>query len=312
MILVTGGNGYIGSAVCEKLAESGREVVSVSRRHYRNVTYLSDVADIRDPESLRAIFNRYQFDTVVHLASVLKTASRRNPEQAVAVNVNGSLHLLQACLKHKVKRFVYGSSFNAIGARPGFQEPVDEEETPTPTEFYGETKQFVEKMGAAIASVRDIEFVSARMAIVVGEGVPNKTSAWRFDMFNLLAAGGRLEIGFAADQIIPLAHYFDIATSICRLVLANRIRHPLYNLPNESWIVEELAKELTKLGNGLSVGTGSEALDGIPPRVSWDRFREEFGYELIPLQDRLRSFQRKPLYRIDACDNQFEMEEKNG
>jgi glucose-6-phosphate isomerase len=115
MILVTGGNGYVGRALCRRLAENGHTVCSVSRRQYDTERYLSLVGDVSDKASLEAIFNQYQVDTVVHLASMLNSASRQHPDQAVRVNVVGSLNLMEACRDRGGKRLSWALAWPIRG-----------------------------------------------------------------------------------------------------------------------------------------------------------------------------------------------------
>lgn len=287
MILVTGGNGYVGSALCRQLADSGHEVCSVSRRQYDTKGYLSLVGDVSDKASLEAIFDQYPIETVVHLASMLNTASVQNPDRAVRVNVVGSLNLMEVCRERGTRRFIFGSSFNVLGPRPGRTEACDETEPALPGEFYGETKRFVEQLGISLANLGAFEFVSARMPIIVGPGEPSPTSAWRTDMFNLLKGGGYVQITFAPDKVIPLAHFQDTADAIATLVLADRPIYQIYHLPSESWRVSDLAALLTEVGHNLRVECGHRRLEGIPPAVSWERLRREFQFEPRSLRERL-------------------------
>lgn len=287
MILVTGGGGYVGRPLCQRLVESGLGVLSASRKSYDTEGYESLIADVTDKASLESIFDSYPIQTVVHLAAMLNTQSRLNPGGAVRVNVLGSLHLLELCRDKGVSRFVFGSSYNALGSRPGATEPFDESEPALPTEFYGETKRFVEHLGIAMAELDGFEFISARMSIVVGPGEPSSTSAWRTDMFNLLNSGGRVRIDFAEDEVIPLIHYQDLADAMAMLILAEKPQYSIYNLPSDSWRVGDLAAELEEIGNGLIVECGDRRLDGIPPFVSWDRLRSELQVEPVPLRRRL-------------------------
>jgi len=287
MVLVTGGNGYVGRALCQRLAEAGLEVISVSRGSYDAEHYMSLVADVTDKPSLESIFNSYHIDTIVHLAAMLNTQSRLNPGGAVHVNVLGSLNLLELCRDRGVGRFVFGSSYNALGNRSRCTGPVDEDEPALPNEFYGETKRFVEHLGMAMAELDGFEFISTRMPIVVGPGEPSSTSAWRTDMFNLLAIGGTLSIDFDEEEVIPLAHYWDVADGMAAVIMAEKPRHSIYHLPSESWRVGDLAEELQRIGNGLKVECGDRWLKGIPSYVSSQRMEAEFGVGSVSICARL-------------------------
>jgi nucleoside-diphosphate-sugar epimerase len=290
VILVTGGNGYVGQSLCQQLADSGRDVASVSRKVYETSEYPSLVADVSDKYSLEGIFKKYPVDTVVHLASMLNTASRQNPDRAVRINVNGSLNLMELCRDFQAKRFIFGSSFNAIGSLPGIFSPVDENAPSQPSEFYGETKRFVEKLGISMSEICGFDFISARMAIIVGPGEPSPTSAWRTDMFNLLNSGGKIRITFSPDEIIPLSHFEEVAETIKVLVESEQVNQKIYHLPNESWLVSDLAATLESLSAHMHVTFGEGKLDGIPANVSSYRFEKEFEYKLVPMYQKLKSY----------------------
>jgi nucleoside-diphosphate-sugar epimerase len=290
LILITGGNGYVGRTLSRLLTDSGKEVISASRKLYETKDYISVVADVSDKTSLEKVFNEFKIETVVHLASMLNTASRESPDWAVRINVMGALHLMELCRDKGVERFVFGSSFNAIGSRPGLEKPVDESEPSLPSEFYGETKRFVEQLGISMSKIYNFEFASARMSIIVGPGEPSPTSAWRTDMFNLLDKGGDIHINFAPDEILPLAHYQDIADSMQLLIQADELEHSIYHLPNESWRASDLSRMLEEMGKDLHVTCGDRALDGIPPFVSFSRIQSEFCYQPVRLQQRLSLF----------------------
>jgi hypothetical protein len=109
-------------------------------------------------------------------------------------------------------------------------------------------------------------------------------------MFNRLKVGGNVQIAFAPDEVIPLAHFQDIADSIAVLVLANGPEHQIYHLPSESWRVIDLADMLVEIGDNLHVECGDRKLEGIPPIVSWERLRREFSFKPKMLRERLLEY----------------------
>ena len=287
MILVTGGNGFVGQAVCKVLASGGHEVLSISRRAYKSTEYHSAIVDVTDKAGLEELFRSYQFSVVVHLAAMLNSGSRRDPPGAVRINVMGSLNLLESCRDHEVPRFVFGSSYNALGGRPRDCGPADESEPALPQEFYGETKRFVEHLGRAMADLGMFEFVSVRMPIVVGPGDASETSAWRTEMFTLLDTGGEIDIDFRSDEVLPMAHVDDVAEGIAAVTLAKEIGHGIYHLPSESLQARDLGQMLEGMGTDIRVRYGKRRLIGIPPYVDSVRIREEFRLPDVSIRERL-------------------------
>ncbi len=155
-ILVTGGAGFIGSHLCERLLKDpkwGRVVVVDNLDPTYNVAYKKEnlalltpskrfkfyKTDIRDMAAMAKIFKREKPDYVVHLAAKTDTRSSvREPHEHQSVNVLGTLNLLELS-KTDVKKFVFISSSSVYGnsARPPFKESDMNNQPLAP---YGATK----------------------------------------------------------------------------------------------------------------------------------------------------------------------------
>lgn len=288
MILVVGGNGFVGKYICRKLIDLGYEVVSLSRKQYDTSGYVSVKGDITEKEVIYDVVKKYNIQSIVHMSSLLNTRSCEDLGSAVRVNIVGSLNLLELCDSLKIKRFIYGSSYNAIG-KPfsSSKEKVNENTQSLPEEFYGETKRFVEVLGNTLAKKGRFEFVSARMPIVVGIGAYSPTSKWRSEIFTEINKPGRITINFSKKEVLPLGHVEDIANEIILLVANKNIQHSIYNLPSESILVLDLVKTLNKANAKLIVECGDKKLKGMPPHVSWERFKTEFNYKPLPILYRI-------------------------
>src|SRR6195256_2259253 len=129
-ILVTGGAGFIGSHLVEKLLADGHEVVIVDDfndfydpqiKHANIAGFTKDVTihhvDLRDGESVRNLFHREKIDTIAHLAARAGVRpSIQHPQLYNDTNVTGTLHLLEAARAMGVKRFILASSSSVYGA----------------------------------------------------------------------------------------------------------------------------------------------------------------------------------------------------
>lgn len=293
MILVTGSGGNIGSIICEKLLENGEKVLGVGRSSLDTKRYEYIQCDVTDRNSLEKIFSQYSISAVIHLASLLNTASRNSPELAARVNVGGALNLLEFC-KEKNIRFVYGSSFNAIGGLDSnINNSITENDGTKPEEFYGQTKDFVEAMGTAMSKTYGFEFASARIPTIVGAGQGSKNSPWRGDIFDLLKEGGKTRINFEPNEYVPLSHVDDAAESIIKIALADKVNHTIYNLPNESIKMKELIEIVEKINPKLEVECGDAKVKGIPCFVSWKRYKEEFNYKFSTIEEKLKEIIKK-------------------
>jgi UDP-glucuronate 4-epimerase len=128
-ILVTGGAGFIGSHLVEKLLGDGHSVVILDdfndfydpQIKWDNVAAVSkDVAichvDLRENAAVRNVFHGEKFDTVVHLAARAGVRpSIQYPQLYCDTNVNGTLHLLEAARMTGVERFIFASSSSVYG-----------------------------------------------------------------------------------------------------------------------------------------------------------------------------------------------------
>lgn len=289
MILVAGGNGYLGQAVCRKLVQYGQPVISLDISSVQNDTYTSIVTDVRDRKELEKVFFNYPIETVVSLAAILASGSNANPFLSFQVNVIGNYHLLDLCHKYSVSRYIFGSSYAALGNPTDPEKYVDEDETPSPISFYGLTKAFIEKFGVSISELCGFQFVAARFPIIVGPGKSTPTSAWRADMFNLLSTGGDLSFNYAPDQILPLVHYDDAAEALSVLTISNDTQHHIYHLPYENWRLEELGRTLMAINPLLRVSYGNRKFEGAPINISFERFTKEFNLPQPALRNHLEN-----------------------
>lgn len=130
-ILVTGGAGFIGSHLCERLIRGGREVVclDVFDNFYAKTVKLRNIdalkseerfhlyeGDIRDPALLENLFGHHSLDAVVHLAARAGVRpSLEMPRLYADVNVTGTASLLEHARAFKVRKFLFGSSSSVYG-----------------------------------------------------------------------------------------------------------------------------------------------------------------------------------------------------
>ncbi len=128
-ILVTGGAGFIGSAVTSRLVSCGHDVVvldnfnqyyDVALKRARQKAFLPDIevveGDITNADDTETLFAAHQFDLVCHLAAQAGVRySVEAPEVYVQTNVLGTQMLLEAMQQHGVTRMVYASTSSAYG-----------------------------------------------------------------------------------------------------------------------------------------------------------------------------------------------------
>ena len=130
--LVTGGAGFIGSHLVDRLLATGAESVTVVddfndfynplvkrnniREHLKDGRYRIHEVDIRDREALQRVFAENSFDCIVHLAARAGVRpSLAEPQLYSETNINGTINLLELARQNTVKQFVFGSSSSVYG-----------------------------------------------------------------------------------------------------------------------------------------------------------------------------------------------------
>ncbi len=164
-ILVTGGAGYIGSHACQLLAGAGHLPVvfdDLSNGHGASVLWGPlETGDIGDRRRLRAVFETWRPEAVIHFAGLIEVArSAADPAAFYRVNVAGSLALLEEMAAAGARRIVFSSSAAVYGA-PAVS-PIPEDAPLAPVSPYGETKRAVEAMLDAFARACGIDYAVLR------------------------------------------------------------------------------------------------------------------------------------------------------
>jgi len=140
-ILVTGGAGFIGSHLCERLLEGSNEVICVDdfndfynpKIKEKNISECKKnfklyKADIRNKKNLENIFKKEKIDIVVHLAARAGVRpSILYPQLYADVNILGTMNLLETARRNNVKKFVFGSSSSVYGLNK--KVPFNEEDS---------------------------------------------------------------------------------------------------------------------------------------------------------------------------------------
>ena len=203
-ILVTGGAGFIGSHLAERLLADGRHVVvfdnldsyydpAIKRRNIEaavsNPACRFVEGDIRDTAALESLFDGAEIESVVHLAA--RAGVRPSIEDPVlysSVNLDGTTRLLETCRRRGVDRFVFGSSSSVYGNNPKVPfaeaDPVDHPISP-----YAATKKAGEVLCHAYHHLFGMRVACLRFFTVYG---PRQRPEMAIHKFARLLAEGRV------------------------------------------------------------------------------------------------------------------------
>jgi nucleoside-diphosphate-sugar epimerase len=283
--VITGGAGYIGRHVRSELLAAGRGVISLDRvKSQSSLSAQSYECDITKAQQLQDILasSPGPIESIVHLASTLRTASLKDPYRATEVNILGTLNVLEAARNFGAGRLVFASSVSIYGSKKS-QDDISEAEPTTPEDVYGAAKQYLEVLGEAYGRKYGIQFEALRIPIVVGPGpIGASSSPWRTDIFDALRENNRREIliPFAEDETLSIVHVEDLAKAFSTLLNAPTISHSIYNAPCETWRLADLKNQLESLSPKLRIRFGDAAIAGFPRRLNCERFKREFN--LLP------------------------------
>ena len=180
-ILVTGGAGFIGSHLAEKLLAVGHEVVILDDfndfydpqiKHANIAGFAKDVTvchvDLREGDSVRTVFGREKVDAIVHLAARAGVRpSIQSPRLYYDTNVIGTLHLLEAARVAGVEKFIFASSSSVYGASKTVPFSEDQHLTQTISP-YGATKIGGEFLCSTYSHLYQMRVVALRYFTVYG------------------------------------------------------------------------------------------------------------------------------------------------
>ena len=171
-VLVTGGAGFIGSHIVDRLLNEGYEVViiddlssGVEKNINKNAKFYK--LDIKNPD-LESVFKNERPDYINHLAAQKDVrVSVSDPVYDAGINVLGTINILQNCVKYGVKKIVFASTGGAIYGEQDFF-PAPETHPARPISPYGITKLCAEHYMFYYKTVHGLDYASLRYSNVYG------------------------------------------------------------------------------------------------------------------------------------------------
>ncbi|MGR3363915.1 MAG: SDR family oxidoreductase [Maritimibacter harenae] len=237
-ILVTGAAGMVGRALIGALPMEDLVATDLDRGVLpEGVAFRRMDVTGNDPDG---VIGEVRPDVVVHLASIVTPPPGMTREQAFAVDVTGTRNVLDACIRHGVRRIVVTSSGAAYGYHPDNSVPLTEDAPVrgNPEFAYADHKRQVEEMLArARTDHPGLEQVVLRVGTVLGAGVENQITAL-FHRPRLLAIRG-------ADSPFVFIWTRDLARIVARAATDGPAG--IYNVAGDGWLtVDDLARQLGK------------------------------------------------------------------
>jgi UDP-glucose 4-epimerase len=301
-VLVIGGAGFIGSYVVDELRKEDVEKIIIYDNFCRGsmenikealrdprVKVFEAGGDITQPDILDSAMEGV--DYVFHLAALWLLHCNDYPKSAFKVNIEGTFNVLEACVKHKVKKLIFSSSASVYG--DAIQIPMTEEHPFCNKTFYGATKIAGEQMCRAFYNRYGLNYVGLRYMNVYGPRQDYK-GAYVAVIMKIL---DRIESGLSpiiygdGSQSYDFVYVEDAAkANIC--ALKANASDSFYNVgTGEKTSIRELCETLLELtGADLKIQYEPEGETFVTHRIgSTEKAERELGFKAkTPLKEGLK------------------------
>ncbi len=273
-VLITGGGGYLGSILTNKLLDSGYSVRVVDALWYgsepveqinnNNLEIVRE--DIRDltkiVSALRGI------DAVIHLASIVgMPASSIEPRTSEEINYLATKNIAELCELHGIGTYIFASTCSVYGSQPDAL--ITEKSAIFPLDYYAKSK---------FQSERAINWLNTGATILRFGTLYGLSPRMRFDLvINLFIAQalhkGKITV-FGGKQYRPFLHVQDAAESL--IFALEKDLDGVYNVMSENMTIMQAAEQIRDL-TGCQIEVSNEECDKRNYRVSAKKI-ERFGF----------------------------------
>ena len=242
-ILLTGGCGFVGTVLTQRLLNDGHNVTVVDcmwfgnfLKPHKNLKIIQE--DVRNTERIPM----EGIEVFLHLANVANDpCSDLNPKLSWEVNALATMQLVERAISHKVKQFVYASSGSVYGVKE--EEEVTEDLSLVPISDYNKTKMISERV---LLSYKDSIIVQCiRPATVCGYS-PRMRLDLSVNMLTMQALNRKKITVFGGDQIRPNIHIRDLVEVYLHFLKLGAKAKGIFNAGFENLSIAEIANRVTK------------------------------------------------------------------
>lgn len=290
-VLITGGAGFIGSHIADRLIDEGYAVSVLDNLSTGNLDNVNNKArfyegDIRN--DAQSVLETECPDYVIHNAGQINVrTSIENPLYDASINVLGSLSLFEACKKSKVKRLIFASSGGTVYGASHLQ-PLRENSELAPINPYGVAKLTVEKYLHYYSSKRGLDYIALRYGNVYGPRQNPKGEAGVISVFiDDILSGRAPSIWGDGKQTRDFIYVDDVVEANLRALNYEGEEH-VFNIGSgkEASVndIFRILKKLSSCGNPVFNDKYKEAI----PRICLDTslaLRELDWRTRIPLEE---------------------------
>jgi len=300
--LITGAAGFVGLNVAEQLCDRGERVVvfdpspppaeallAFQTKPGHVAVAIGDVSVGRD---LDAAIEAHAVDRVIHAAAITADLAReqRMARAIFTVNVLGTVEVLEAALRHRIKRVVHVSTGSVFGEAGNHSESLDERTSAAqPVSLYGISKFAAERTALRYRHTRGLDLTVVRLGMVFGrweyETGVRDTLSMALQLVRLAERGGRAVIHtHAGDDWI---YSVDVARGLVAVLDRHDLPEPLYHLSaGERWSIAAWCRLLQErfprfeyaFADHLADCTVKRNAAGRRSPMSMTRLRRDAGY----------------------------------
>ena len=255
-ILVTGAYGQIGTELVNELRKKygGENVIATDVRDTAPPLIAdngpNEVLNIMDKSAIDSIVDKYNIDTIFHMAALLSATGEKDPFFCWDINMNGTINIIKTTIDKKITKIFVPSSIAVWG--PGVEiVNTPQESVLQPTTMYGVTKvsgeilsdYFVKKQGLDIRGLRYPGIISSET--LPGGG----TTDYAVEIFYEAVKHQKYDCFLKADATLPMMYMPDCIKATIDLMEADFDRlehHSNFNVAAASFSPAELAAEIKK------------------------------------------------------------------
>ena len=242
--LVTGGAGFIGSYLIPELLHRGFDVTAFDlvREPLALVPILDKITyiqgDLSSGPDLYRVMMTEKITDVFHLGSILAGPCEENPRMGFQVNMESTLHLLDASVAMKVNRFIMLSSISVFGR--DVSEPVADDAVKNPETIYGQTKLASEHLLKWFYRKHGLDARALRFTWVFGPGrTRGITALWSSAILDSVARGESLVVS-NPDETGDWLYVKDAVKAIMTLYDAETPTQRIYNIAGGAYSIRDV------------------------------------------------------------------------
>ena len=172
-VILTGANGFIGTALCKKLSDEGINVIAIVRDKEENITKIKDIprlkityCDLSDFRNLSKYVEDRDIDALYHLAWVGSAGALRGDSDVQIRNIQYTCDTVKACLDMNCKRFIFASSIMEYE----IQATMVTDTMPSINTLYSSAKVAADYMARTLSGSYGIDYIRAVISNIYGPG----------------------------------------------------------------------------------------------------------------------------------------------